>query len=129
MPTTNKVVLPTYGKLEQYIDIFKRGGSNLLIIVGDYGVGKSRLAKKVLGEDHRLIENHVTAYRLYKELYEHRDITFLIDDVDQFYRDPKLVRLLKCLCNSEDVKSVSYHSYTEEIRSGELPSEFTTTSR
>ena len=47
---------------------------------------------------------------MYVKLYRHRDEFVVIDDVDALYADRSGVRLLKCLCQTEEEKAVAWHS-------------------
>src|SRR5512135_2731790 len=47
---------------------------------------------------------------MYVKLYHHRDEFVVIDDVDALYADRSGVRLLKCLCQTEEEKAVAWHS-------------------
>ena len=47
---------------------------------------------------------------MYAKLYRHRDEFVVIDDVDALYADRSGVRLLKCLCQTEEEKAVAWHS-------------------
>ena len=47
---------------------------------------------------------------MYAKLYRHRDQFVVIDDVDALYADRSGVRLLKCLCQTEEEKAVAWHS-------------------
>ena len=66
---------------------------------------------------------------MYARLYQHRDEFVVIDDVDALYADRSGVRLLKCLCQTEDEKSVAWHSDARSLERQGIPREFTTKSR
>jgi hypothetical protein len=48
------------------------------------------------------IEGNATPFGMYVKLYRHRDQFVVIDDVDALYADRSGVRLLKCLCQTEE---------------------------
>ena len=56
------------------------------------------------------IEGNATPFGMYAKLYRHRDEFVVIDDVDALYADRSGVRLLKCLCQTEEEKAVAWHS-------------------
>ena len=56
------------------------------------------------------IEGNATPFGMYAKLYRHRDQFVVIDDVDALYADRSGVRLLKCLCQTEEEKAVAWHS-------------------
>jgi len=66
---------------------------------------------------------------MYEELYRHRGSFVVIDDVDSLYADKAGIRLLKCLCQTEDQKSVAWHTDARSLDKHGVPREFTTTSR
>ena len=56
------------------------------------------------------IEGNASPFGMYVKRYGHRDEFVVIDDVDALCADRSGVRLLKCLCQTEDEKSVAWHS-------------------
>jgi hypothetical protein len=75
------------------------------------------------------IEGNATPFGMYLRLYRHRDQFVVIDDVDALYADRSGVRLLKCLCQTEEEKSVAWHSDARSLERQGIPREFTTKSR
>ena len=61
------------------------------------------------------------------QAHEHRNQPLVLDDVDGLARDRQGIRLLKALCQTDPVKTVSWHSAAPG-RCG-LPRQFATTSR
>src|SRR4051794_6169517 len=66
---------------------------------------------------------------MYIKLYQHRDQFVVIDDVDALYADRSGVRLLKCLCQTEEEKAVAWHSDARSLERQGIPREFVTNSR
>ena len=66
---------------------------------------------------------------MYEKLYRHRDNFVVIDDVDSLYADKSGIRLLKCLCQTEDEKTVAWHTDARSLERHGIPREFTTKSR
>jgi hypothetical protein len=138
MPATKKrrraqppkvVHLTTYDRLEAYLRAFAEGHFNLLILVGPGGLAKSRSVRAALGGEGCWIEGNATPFGMYVKLYRHRDEFVVIDDVDGLYADRSGVRLLKCLCQTEEEKSVAWHSAARTLERQSVPREFTTKSR
>ena len=102
--------ITTYDRLEAYLAAFAQGHFGLLILVGAGGLAKSRSVRAALGGRGCWIEGNATAFGMYAKLYRHRDEFVVIDDVDALYADRSGVRLLKCLCQTEEEKSVAWHS-------------------
>ena len=102
--------LTTYQRLEEYLGAFAQGHFHLLILVGAGGLAKSRSVRAVLNGKACWIEGNATPFGMYDKLYRHRDQFVVIDDVDALYADRSGVRLLKCLCQTEEAKSVAWHT-------------------
>ncbi len=121
--------LRTYQRLEEYLGAFAQGHFHLLILVGAGGLAKSRLVRAVLNGQACWIEGNATPFGMYVKLYRHRDQFVVIDDVDALYADRSGVRLLKCLCQTEEEKAVAWHSDARSLERQGIPREFTTKSR
>jgi hypothetical protein len=101
-----------------------------MILVGAGGLAKSRSVRAVLGDGKACwIEGNATPFGMYAKLYRHRDQFVVIDDVDALYSDRSGVRLLKCLCQTEEEKAVAWHSDARSLERQRIPREFTTRSR
>src|SRR5262249_36097901 len=99
---------------------------------GERGLAKSRTVRSLLselGEPACWIEGNATPFGMYERLYRHRDHYVVIDDVDSLYADRSGVRLLKCLCQTEEEKTVAWHSDARSLERRGIPREFATTSR
>ncbi len=138
MPVTHKrraghpdgaLCLTSYAMLEQYLRAFARGHLNLLILVGEPGIAKTRTVRAVLDGSACWIEGNATPFGMYEKLYRQRDRFVVIDDVDSLYADRSGIRLLKCLCQTEEKKSVAWHSDARSLERHNIPREFTTRSR
>jgi hypothetical protein len=138
MPATKKrrpgkpqkaLQVATYDRLEEYLRAFSAGHFHLLILVGAGGLAKSRSVRAVLNGQACWIEGNATPFGMYVKLYRHRDQFVVIDDVDALYADRSGVRLLKCLCQTEEAKAVAWHSDARGLERQGVPREFTTKSR
>jgi hypothetical protein len=121
--------LASYAKLEEYLRAFACGHLNLLILVGQAGIAKTRTVRAVLGRSACWIEGNATPFGMYAKLYRHRDQFVVIDDVDSLYADKAGIRLLKCLCQTEEEKTVAWHTDARSLEKHAIPREFTTKSR
>ena len=119
----------TYDRLEAYLRSFAAGHFHLLIVVGSGGLAKSRSVRAVLDGKACWIEGNATPFGMYVKLYRHRDQFVVIDDVDALYADRSGVRLLKCLCQTEEAKAVAWHSDVRSLERQGIPREFVTKSR
>src|SRR4051812_47895249 len=123
------VPVTTYERLEAYLRAFAAGHFHLLVLVGAGGLAKSRSVRALLDGQACWIEGNATPFGMYVRLYRHRDQFVVIDDVDALYADRSGVRLLKCLCQTEEEKTVAWHSDARSLERQGVPREFTTKSR
>src|SRR5271156_7228776 len=121
--------LTSYDRLDAYLRAFAGGHFGLLILVGSGGLAKSRSVRSALNGQACWIEGNATPFGMYVKLYRHRDEFVVIDDVDALYADRSGVRLLKCLCQTEEEKSVAWHSDARTLERQGIPREFVTKSR
>jgi hypothetical protein len=119
----------TFDRLEEYLHAFAEGHFHLLILVGAGGLAKSRSVRAALGGKGCWIEGNATPFGMYAKLYRHRGEFVVIDDVDALYADRSGVRLLKCLCQTEEEKAVAWHSDARSLERQGIPKEFVTKSR
>lgn len=117
-----------YSQLQDYVRAFVEGHIKTLFVIGPPGTGKSRCIAEVTGKSALWIDGNATAFRLYVSAYEYRDQPIVLDDVDGLYRDRAAVRLLKALCQTEPVKSVSWQSNAAALDQLGVPRKFSTTS-
>ena len=114
--------LTTYERLDEYLRAFAKGHFHLMILVGAGGLAKSRSVRAVLGDGKACwIEGNATPFGMYAKLYRHRDQFVVIDDVDALYADRSGVRLLKCLCQTEEEKAVAWHSDARSLERQRIP--------
>ncbi|MBI3464479.1 MAG: hypothetical protein HY000_15705 [Planctomycetes bacterium] len=124
---TEVISVTTYDKLQEFIVAFARAHLNLLILTGNPGLAKTRIVRAALGDNTCWIEGNATAFGLYRELYHHRDSLYVvIDDVDSLYSDRVGVRLLKSLCQTENIKTVAWHSGARSLQKEGIPTKFQT---
>ena len=121
--------LTTYLELEQIVQAFARGHLNLLILIGGHGLGKSRIVRQALDGQVCWLEGNLSVFGLYCQLWKHLHAPVVLDDVDGLYAQRDGVRLLKCLTQSEQTKSVSWHTDALTLQLQCIPQEFQTASR
>jgi hypothetical protein len=124
------MIIKTYEELKFYLNMFKNGNANLLVISSRGGLGKSKLITEVLENmEYIKILAHVTPLRLYSLCYEHKDKAIIIDDVDSLMENTDNIALIKQLCESSEVKEMSWLSTTSTLDKIDLPEVFTTSSK
>lgn len=111
---------------------FGEGHFDLLIVVGSPGLSKSRTLKAVCPDARTIEGGNLSAFGFYCQLYEYRNQTIVVDDIDALYSDKSCVRLLKSVCQTEKIKTVGWHTASKRLphdEDGEPITEFQTTSR
>ena len=127
------IVVTNYFDLGRYMNKFAEGSLDLVLLLGQPGIGKTEAVKQALSIDDTLhnhslyIEGHAQPFGLYQGLWRHRDDPVILDDLDRLYTNPDCVRILKPLCNTQRAKRISW--LTNAVTAiPDLPTEFTTTS-
>jgi len=103
--------------IEKYLtNVYHIDTTNLLIIYGDPGIGKTFAVRSVidgkLGIRNKYIRAKETATELYKNAYEYRNKndTIILDDCDSIFDDPVQMNLIKAMTDSYPVRKVTYDS-------------------
>lgn len=123
-------IVTNYEDMESDIDLFRLGKLGLLILAGPGGLGKSHTARTVLGHQaHYLKGGTLTAFEFYRQLWEYNGLPIVIDDIDAVVRDRAVMRLVRCVCETETVKPVAWLSSTNILKSESIPKEFACESR
>ena len=117
----------SYPDLEAYASAFAEGHLNFLMVFGDPGLGKSQRFRNAVGKEAGWIAGTASPFGIYRLAYEFMDRPLVLDDVDGLYRDPNGVRLLKCLCQTDRVKVVSWQTNAADVAG--VPRTFNTCSR
>ena len=110
------------------------GDARSVIVSGPAGLGKSFNVDKVLTDwdpeqiNHTVVKGFVRPTGLYKMLYDHREKgkVLVFDDADSVFFDDVALNLLKGVCDTTDVRRVSWLAETRmETDEGEpLPRSF-----
>jgi hypothetical protein len=128
-PPDHTVRLTTYAELDRYVRAFANGHLNLLLILGDPGVGKTRQVRQTLDSPVCWIGGQATPFGIYLEAYRHRHRPIVFDDVDGLHANRNAIRLLKALCQSERRKTLCWLTEAAALDSRGVPRRFSTTSR
>lgn len=118
----------TYEDMHRFAKALAEGDLNLLIVMGDPGLGKSQIVRQAVGPDVCWIEGNASAFGIYVELFRHRDELVIFDDVDGLVKDPAAVRLLKALCQTDPEKTIRWQKAATALGREGVPGAFTTTS-
>ena len=122
------IKLTTYQELTEYAEAFAKGGINLLILIGEAGLQKSRTFSASTDENVCWISGYGLPCFIYMKLYRHCDQLVVIDDADNLYTNKDGITLLKHLCQTEKEKKVSWQTNTTVLDKHNVPREFKTRS-
>jgi hypothetical protein len=123
------LVVTAYEELRRYAGAFGRGHLNLLILCGAPGLGKSQCVRDAVGPRACWVDGNATPFGIYLKAFEHRHQPLVLDDVDGLYADRNGTRLLKGICQTAPVKTVSWLTDARTLERRGVPRQFTTTSR
>lgn len=124
------IKITTYSELRNFIQKFKEGYFDLLIIISEGGLGKTYNSENLLGEDICKINSHVTPLGLFQYGYKYLNNLIWFDDVESLFNNDKLVGLMKQFAQTTQVKHIRFIT-SRIIKSGEdeIPNEYTTSSK
>ena len=95
------MIIKTYRELAFFVNMFKNGNADLLIIESRGGLGKSRFVENVMSEEPYLrILSHITPMRFFILGYQYKSLPIIIDDVDGLLNNEETVSLLKMFCET-----------------------------
>jgi hypothetical protein len=126
-----RLTVTDYATLGKTIKAFAANdGLNMLFIVGRHGQAKTRHIQDAIGPRSLWFEGQVSAFGLYRELYFNAHTEFVVmDDVNTVRNDDNLVRLMKCLCQTEPIKEVAWHTTNHLMMAEDIPQHFKTRAR
>lgn len=127
-PLRNTMRLTTYSELERFVDAFRQGHLRSVLLLGPPGIGKSQTVRQALGDHAGWICGNASPFGIYLHAYEHRNRPLVLDDIDELNRSPAGVRLLKALCQTDAVRTVSWQSAAQSLERYEVPRQFETSS-
>jgi hypothetical protein len=123
------LIVRHYEELLPFLDAFAQGWLNFLVILGWPGLAKSTLIRSRMPKAACWITGNISAFKAYALLYKAIDQAIVMDDVESFLGKAGARELLKQLCESESVKTVTWETDAAMLKTQEIPNEFTTSSR
>ena len=102
-------------------------------VTGAPGVGKTHTveqiledAKKRYGTKYEVVRGAISAINLYKVAYSMREAgnVIVLDDADSIFTDEDALNILKVLCDSSEVRRVSWMKESNALKEDDVPQTF-----
>ena len=102
-------------------------------VTGAPGVGKTYTVEQVLQEakekqgiQYEIVRGSISAIGLYKMAYALRKTgsVLVLDDADSIFNDEEALNILKVLCDSSDVRRVSWMKESNVLKEEDIPQSF-----
>lgn len=102
-------------------------------VTGAPGVGKTHTVEQILeqagkryGTKYEVIKGAISAINLYKVAYQMRQAgsVIVLDDADSIFTDEEALNILKVLCDSSEVRKVSWMKESHALKEDDVPQSF-----
>ena len=123
------IKIERYDELLRFIQKFKEGFFDLLIIQSRGGLGKTYNTEKILDGGVLKINSHMTPLGLYEEAYRNRNKNIWMDDVEALFSNEKTIGICKQLCETHPEKEICYLTSWNMKKSRKVPKRFQTRSK
>jgi len=124
------MIIKTYSELAFFVNMFKNGNSDLLIIESRGGLGKSRFIESVMSEESYLrILSHITPMQFFILGYKFRNLPIIIDDVDALLNNDENISLLKMFCETIETKEIAWLTTHNLLNQQNIPQRYETKSK
>ena len=124
------MIINNYSDLAFFLNTFKNGNSDLLIIESKGGLGKSRLIESIMKEEPYLrILSHITPMQMFILGYKYRDLPIIIDDVDGLLNNDETISLLKMFCETINSKEIAWLTTHNLLNQMHVPMRYETKSK
>ncbi len=121
------ITINNYKDLRFWVSVFAEDKTDLLIIEGRAGLGKSRIVNETLNGKAAKILGHCTPLGFYLTCFYNTDRSLIVDDIESLLTSKELIGLLKQICETEKEKTISWISTSSKLK--DAPSEFKTSSK
>ena len=124
------MIVKTYSELAFFVNMFKNGNADLLIIESKGGLGKSRFIEGVMSEEPYLrILSHITPMQFFILGYKYKNLPIIIDDVEGLMSNEENVSLLKMFCETIETKEVAWLTTHNLLNEQSVPQRYETKSK
>lgn len=134
---TDEEVLADLKERFRILGVLAQGtvGKNVraVTVTGAPGVGKTYTVEQVLqdaketqGIQYEIVRGSISAIGLYKMAYALRKTgsVLVLDDADSIFNDEEALNILKVLCDSSDVRRVSWMKESNVLKEEDIPQSF-----
>jgi hypothetical protein len=114
-------------------DLKDRFNIRAVTVTGAPGVGKTYTVEQILehfkekqNTQFEIVKGALSAVNLYKLAYRNRKAgnVIVLDDADSIFNDEDALNLLKVLCDSSDVRKVSWMKESNALKEEDIPQSF-----
>lgn len=124
------MIIRTYDELAFFINMFKNGNADLIVIESRGGYGKSRLVESIMSEEPYLrILSHVTPMQMFILGYKYKNLPIIIDDCDGLFNSEETISLLKMFCETIETKEVAWLTTHNLLNQQNIPQRYETRSK
>ena len=124
------MIIKTYRELAFFVNMFKNGNADLLIIESRGGLGKSRFVENVMSEEPYLrILAHVSPMQMFILGYKYTGLPIVIDDCDGLLSSDETISLLKMFCETTETKEVAWLTTHNLLNQQNIPQRYETKSK
>jgi hypothetical protein len=130
---TDEEILQDIGERFRILSILTKGAiaKNVrsVVVTGAPGVGKTYTVENILTNStnkHIIVRGTLSAINLYMLAYEYRQegAVIVLDDSDEIFQDVEAINILKALCDSSDIRRVSYMKEAYQLKENDIPNQF-----
>lgn len=124
------MIIKTYSELSFFINMFKNGNADLVIIESSGGLGKSRLIETIMSEEsHLRILSHITPMQMFILGFKYKNLPIIIDDCDGLLNSEETVGLLKMFCETIETKEIAWLTTHNLLNQLNIPQRYETKSK
>jgi hypothetical protein len=136
-PRTDAAILKDVVERFRILNILTNGAATgeirAVSVTGAPGIGKTHGVQAVLenarltdGTKFEVVRGAISAINLYMLAYEYRHTgnVIVLDDADGIFQDEDALNILKVLCDSSEVRTVSYRKEANVLIQNDIPQSF-----
>jgi len=124
------MIIKTYKELQFYLEMFRNGNADLMILEGPGGLSKSKMSAEIMKEQQHLrIVSHVSPMRLYSLGFENLNLPIIFEDTDCLLQNDSNIALLKMFTDTNEVKEINWYTSSSMLDQENIPEKYETRSK